>query len=1190
MKDNPKDETIKKEEEASETIPKEKNNSLNQEESKNDKYKNVDETVTKEEKIEITETIALNSKNDTLKIDPGDNINIFVPIYTQILQGNSSTPITNRPLYLFDAIEGFSLNESSNHTPFRILNEIPRFFEFSVMKNANQNMNPLSTVLFNEIMTIDQVQKSGEIFNSSTMTVRIKLRDSINGVDIGDVNVLREGNLKVKEVVSAYETSQPYASLLENRLMMLLKLYQATDMVLYKIPKKIVINSMLDGSQLHRNLSSMSFFEGDYPSIILSIFLSPTSWFVTAMENLYETAPIILGESHIELWQSKKMTSEISCITDQFASAIANLNFYRLQTSKSTASDYVNRCLANMFERDDIRIVSSVEDNITSLLYEPSRIEWTLIMYLIIIDRKVRDALYARTLEYISTSNRFTVYSFESIWDPKNGPKSQLSHQMFNTFLLRMAVGNTSSPYELIMLETFSSLFRINLNFPSLPSDFSAIIEIMALLFFVVVCPAIAQQTIDQWGYRLRKLLSSYLPTYQNQWETAYGVIRNGSQSHGEYTSRLTRSLSQQGWMYSIFSDVAKVNTVKDNYYALIKQIRAICIPDSIEIVLNRKRSAGYPYYLDAYTAYASLPQYDEGELNVDGDTAWVKKLYTIVDVVRDLVDLKVKKGADMSLPKADKTWVNTFFDYIQSLLSTTASPFQGTMRRMQNTLMNSFPFVIQRYSPVSPFNIPQDLILSPSSLETTQSGIQLNYSSVNQFDPFAPMRLLLTLEGDFKRNISVATSGVPQSDETLPQPQQNSLMLQGHILDNCALSLLPQARHFGLSMQLLRWILDPDEPTNPIKPIAIGIKHLLKLSNWAVLGRQIFSQFGLSFDDLFSTTLGSVPGIRDGRGITLQLRELDPETQRPSKIELDGSIFGKQIQYTDRYMSEHLQILSQILLGSKSPILNLVEGCYIGRFLVDELSPQQLDIESGWKVIKMFDKDKTQISFQSSPSKAGYAYSLTITVGTNSETYFLPYDRRFPNIMIEIDRLSRIPLSHKEVVAQAIVYGNLALKVTKAKIAVNLTDLPSRTENYSEDKTSSEIERIISVPDGDIISYAAATTIYATNYTLNAKTIPTYVQWMSFMEPVDKNLHAAVLNSGLNKSDITKLPSKYEIEYGTPGGSISRLFSDGINKLTSNVINWNNSFKAIGDGLIASTPQLEYIPSQPMDYSYFTT
>lgn len=1149
-----------------------------------------------EKKVTIAKEYGHIVKHDVIAAATPDAIHLVNVVTELKLADAAARSIANRPLFSWDLPIGTSdFTFEPKDTPFTVIDGVPRFFEIRVLKNALQDPNELNVRIHTDLNNIEQIVAAREMFNETTMTARVYPVEKINGTDVGSPNDIRLGAVQVQQVESLYRTFQSYASLLETRLMYMIRVFKATDSVIYMIPKKKTVNKIVGETELHSALSTMAFFENDYPHIYLSVFFSTTPWYVSDLASMYQDAPMYLGETNTITWQNKKITSRIRAVTDQYAAGIANLTMQRLKESQLNVQDYINRCRANMFPKDDVHVRSSYNESVTNLLYSPSNVEWNLVLALIMCNRRVRDTLFKEYQELIMPTNRFTVLPLDAVWNAANGPTDNIGQQVFSTFTQRLSVGDKQSPYQLVLLECFCPWFDIRLNFPSMPSDFGAVIEILSIMLFVNTFPQIAQQTANQWGYRMNQLLDVYLPRQHNAWQTAYGDMRLNGQASSLDGRMMTRVMSQQGYVYSIFDKITTRHpNITSKYYNFITRLRELCTPLTDQIQLTRKRLARYPYYADDYNAYTSWQQLVIGDLAGQPKTEWVKRLLSITELVEDITKLRTISGnLQDTLQRATLTWLNTYYSNIRAIFESAALPFQSTMYRVQETIMNSFAFVYQRYDPSRPFNVPTDLVLSPAKLETTAMGVPLQHSNILDFDVFIAFRLLLTMEGDFKRNIQLTTRGVSQSVDALPQPSQNYLMLQGNLFDRLAMGLIEPARRFGVAMQIMKWMCDPEDRNNPFRNIAMGFRYIMRMSNWVPLLKEIFTAYGLSFEDYYIDAFSPTTGVFDGRVILLQIRELNPMTQKPEPEPKAGTIYGREIKYTDDYVRQHLEMLTVPFLNDQSPILNTIRGVYIGRFLVSELTPQQLDIEIGWDLIKILETNEAgettrNVKWILNPLKDGQSYAIQVNRRGIEETYYLPYDKRMPAIMLEMEGLSQVPVTHKHVVAEAVHFGNLALKVNQIRVSVNLTDMPSRTINYSKEETIHELDKLISTPDGQLIGQDMITTTYATNFTQNAQTIAYYIQWVTTIEQADKNLHAAVLNSGPYPKDQTHMPSLYEVEYGRSLDNISLAFRDGSRKVDSNIINWNNEYEAVGKDLVDYHVDLEYVPAQPMNYDDF--
>lgn len=1161
--------------------------------------KEVTKDDTLEKKVNTAKQYGHVVKNEVIEQALPSAITLIESVTEQAISEAANRSLTNRPLFSWNLPEDTAVFQFlPQQTPFQVIQSIPRFFKFTQLQNSVQDPNVQDRRIHPGLDNVPQIVESRNIFNELTMTVRVVPEVTINGHAVGDPNKIEQGAVVVQQVQSEYDQLQSYANLLESRLMYNLRVFNATDNILHQIPSKVTVNRTVGDTPLHSALSSMAFFENDYPHIYLSVFFSTTPWYVKELSDLFENAPIQLGEANTETWQNKKITARIRAVTDQFATAIANLQIARLKASQLNIQDYILRCRANMFPLDDVHVMSPYNERVTNLLYSPSDTEWQLVMALIICNRKVRDTLFNKIHELIMPTNRFTILSIDQVWNPQHAPVDNLSSQMYRTWLERMSVGDHHSPYQMVMFETFSSWFNFQVKMPPLPSDYATVIEMMGIIFFYKMFPQIAQCISNQLGYRLNQLLNAYLPRHHNTWQIEYGEVRFNKQRVPMDGRMITVQQSQQGYIYSIFDDISdRKGSVQASYFNFIRRMRQLCLPRTSQIHLERKQRARYPYYRKDYNAIASWEELVLGDLAGEYETDWSKEILEVITLVEGITQLRTPSGTQRdTLQRTTQTWMNTYYSNLRSIIKSSPMAIQVTMFKMQETLMNSFAFVHQRYNPLRPFNVPSELVLSPAKDETTAMGVPIQKSQVIDLDIFIAFRFLLTLEGDNKRNINLSTKGVPQSTDGLPQPQQNYKMIQGGLLDDLAMGLISPARRFGVAMQIMQWVTDPNVDNNPFVNIAKGFRYIMRMSNWVPLLERIFLEFGLNFRDYYIDAFAPTTGVFDGRSVLLQIRELNSQTQRPEVEPRDGELWGREIKYTDDWVRQHLSILTVPFLNDSSSILNTVHGIYVGRFLVDELTPLQRDIERGWTVVNVTERDSQNnvigrnVWWPSIESKNGYTYALKVKIGNDYRTYKLPYDRRtnYINTMLSVIDFSEIPITHKPALAKAIHWGWLALKVSNIVVSVPITDMPRRDIDYSDEKTISEIEKLIMTPAGEIITQSMLTTTYATNYTSNVETISSYIQWVTTMEEADKNLHAAVLNSGPKKTEQTHLPRKEELELGQPLNDITLQSSLNMPKIQLDFVNWNNEYTAIGKELIQSHVKLEYVPAQPMPYQHF--
>ena len=1126
-----------------------------------------------------------------------------ITILSTILEGrNASLPsssLTDRsPLEILLDRGTYKFGTELVITPFDVCDGIPRMFELIVTSNPDQDPNVKNQRFDAMVSVLNQVKESAAMFNTNTLTVRVKLRDEINGVKIGDLNVIEEGTIRLQQVESHYDNLQSYASFMESRFMKMVKLFQAFYFKIYSIPQKITVANILSDNPMIRDLSTMAFWEGGYPHIYLSVFQADPIWYREALINLYGQAPMLLGETGVEARNGFKESSRVRAVTDQYASYLVNVNTDKLKSSQLSEYQWLNRLRANMFRHDEVKVRLTRDETILSLLYNPSSVEWTNVQTFIMVNPLIRNGIFDAYSTLLATTNRFTLHRLNDVWNNLDGPTDRIGAQIDESFKSFAAVGNAESPTNMILYETFSDWFEFTLKMPQIPPDYPAVIEIMSIMFFMKMFPALSQQVIHELGYRLSCLFRIYLPTQYREFIERYGEIRYNGQKQPMRSYILTKAQSQMGYIYAIFD--ATVGTDQNQksipkLAPIFAKMRRLLHPKLIEVPLDKKEQAGYPYFSD-YSTYMSWP-YKSVESYLESDSSeFSDELANIIDLGSQIFRMKSEphvRQADM-MPRATQQYVTLFFNKLSRLIPSASVPIQTTMYKFQDLIKNSGPFVYDRYDPTNFFYVPKTLVLASEDPLRKSQGIPLKKGRRVLIDPYIALRYALTLDGDWKRNIQLVTMGNPSSSDVYVQPSRNYLMVKGDIIDGWMTQLIKPALSFGTAMQLLRWLVLPEDETNPIVEVARSFKLFWRMACWVPFVKRLFENFGLDWATYFLDHFLTNQGVQDGRQVILRICELDPKSLLPIREVNDNSMFGKELEYVDGDTRDMISELSRMLLSYESPLLNMVKGIYLGRFMFTEMKPQQRDVEDGWTHIDFESmvngKLRQNVLFTQKILKQGNANAVTFRLPQGDRTYFLPYDNNIDKerFMIHLKDFSQIPMGFKESVAKAVHWGWLSFHASEVRINVNIVDTSSKTIDYSDYKTVDALLRVVSTPTAELISTEMVTTMYTTNFTQNAIVIPAYVQWIVTQDNPDKNLHAAVINSGPSRREETVLPDPDELGFGTPYNDRVSLSPSGKNKLRLNKVNWNNEYTAISTRLVDWNVEVDYIPAQPMSYEVF--
>nr|APG79164.1 Major core protein [Hubei odonate virus 14] len=1099
--------------------------------------------------------------------------------------------------------------------PFSVVKDIPRLFEYKTVVNTSQSItNDLinSTNLLSEQNILTIIDECKQHFNENTMVTRIGLRSKVNGVELGDVNTMEDGVIKMAAYADSKSTYSSLVQIFETKLKMLLRTFIALDNKIYYIPPKIAVVPVA-GNAMQKDLSNMTYFVGTYPHFYMTAMYTNIPWLKDELENLYRDAPAFCKESDVREINKRKVTSIVTTFTDQFASVIADMNFNRFVQTQLHPVDYLNRIKANMGSKDMVNFKSGFNSELYTFLYKPEEVEWNLAMIMTLTNEKIKHSMLKMYRTMLPTTSRLQTYPFETVWNGQNKPSDPVSNAMLMNLSRMVAVGDDqTSPYDMLLFETFSSNFEFALVNKNITSDAPVIIDFMCYCLFIKLFPRAAQKMIHLLGARMMIQLKTLLPRIMSSAVKHYGytVTKEGKNARVN-TDNLTAEESRSGLTYMIFSElkVTADSGVPSEFVKTLNALRKNLMPKVKEskIVLSAKKEAGYPYYADNYQTYTSWEHIDPPQ-----DFARPVMSDLTVDVQQIVIQcqklLTLHTRAETNNPmitKSASAWINMMFGEIMNTSESIGLLFGYTMRQLQVIMMNSFGYVIDMYNPEDFFFVPPKLVVAPYETDISQLGQIIDDVRVMNFDPSIAIKMLLAVEGEFSRNLVVENRYNVNEPAYTQRPARMFMRLDPVRLDNFAMSVVKRSRQFGLCMQLREWLINPDSDNNILRNFSHLLKGVMNFTNWSALMEEIFNMFDLNFRDYYTSS--HLGGKYDTRRMTLTIKR---SLGRGIAMDETGefNIFGRKWQYLQSNIVEILKILKPIIMDHSSFLMNSATGLYIGKFLVDELTPYIPDIELNYdhvytmeakEKLKLDEKKISTVSFNFISSKGGMTPAMNIkkyiyNEETNSyspsvKTYYLPRDRNMPNIMIHAYDGPDFNRFY-EPIAKAIIDGYFVVKIHKQQFIASIVDRSTRTVDYSTEAPSvQDISGILQTKSKAYIELLYQTTTYATNFVVNQSVIPQYIQWYVSAEPLADDVFCTVLNFGITPSEQTRLPTRMELEYGIMDeDKVNLKCSDGDKKINKNFVNWNNSYHALHEDAWHNIPELVFTQATPMDDTYF--
>ncbi|UJG27946.1 VP2 [Bercke-Baary Melophagus reo-like virus] len=1084
-------------------------------------------------------------------------------------------------------------------TPYMITTEVPQLFKFTTLYNESQQVNlpDLMTMKFSMNEVNDTVAQSINIFNISTMTVRIELNDKLGMCPILDPNSIENGAMKLSTVVPAgRENPQTSVNFVENRIFSVVSAFNALDNVLVAIPQKIVVLDSARGGPVAESLVRMPFYKGMHPHPYYSVYSNLPDWARQHFNNAYAENPLQIGDLAVNSYAGMKLAQVTKLVIDQYTSAVLRLNFNKLINHTLTTNILQEKIRASLFEYDKLEVVQLCDLEDFSLLYNYTQDEYNLYMFRLLTDRIMQLKVVNFLNEELTKTNRLTTVPLEDVW--KGLLAGDVQAASFNqTWLSSINIGNSFTPYEMLIYETFSDFFNFNLTYSAIPNSLEAVTEIISIYTFMLLYPRITQRVIHQLGYRLTQLYDAMYPGIFNAFRSEFGDVRTnwGTNKFDAYGYQLSRNESQQGYVYSVFVPLnrtryndrprtANLQDLLNQFIQLLNSLRHLVIPTTYQYNLDEKRIAKYPFLYDTFTAYASWKPIRYGDYQISSYTELGDKLRTLVGYANDFKKLFTSQNPDSAqMPRGFNSYYTSWTNQLSRLVSTAGSVYQITYAMIQKTLFNSPFYVGSQYNPEPNkfWFVPRDIGIGPLVSANLSSLVIPTRIQINNFKINVGMCLALTMEGEYLRNTLAPSEGEHDVQQSKDRIRNDITSLDAVECFKMANSLISEARKFGFAMQMTQWLTTPEDNDNPFGHLVFEISQYMKMASWVPLVKKIFSMFGLSFEDMFIRSMGQSEFILDGRYLDRTLVLVDPSTSMAAQDQPVGSKFNVKFNYMVPIDIDKLTILTKPLLSMDSRIIYIHKDWYFGKLVVDEMGPTQTNLATtNWTDETTFNR---HFKFSRVGYKNGQAAQLEYLSDFDGQkrSMILPYTAsNVPVLLITIEYVMELNLTYLRVLAKAISQGKVILRIKSMKVRVWIEDMPSRTQDYSEPMMSEdEVYDILSLPAGCIIERKFKTTHYASNFASEALVCPGYIQWFATPNPADRNIFASTITNAITQPPQSILPTSDEMGYGPDEDGLT--FPNNTLKTESNIINWNNSLPTVSPKLINSV-ELRIIPYIP--------
>nr|APG79174.1 hypothetical protein 1 [Hubei diptera virus 20] len=1120
---------------------------------------------------------------------PVDTAKIMSVVLNQTLNAlplsKVTTSIDTVPLssYVFGSVSK-DIGSGYGVTPFLMTDEIPQLFKLVAVHNAQQQTNPedmtITQITKQEVLGV--VSKSIELFNTSTLTVRVVLNDKIGQMPIIDPNDTSNGVIELKRVgPEGRQNAQNSVNMVESRFFSVINAFIGLDNLLIKMPKKITCLDSVRGGPVAQALSQMPFYDQLQPHPFYAVFTTIPQWFRTYLEQCFIECPLNIGESVVTSVGGKKLCQFNHMIIDQYTAKFLQLNYRKLKSGLLTNDRLYLLLDPCIFPHDKLSINSIIDVDDFTMLYNYSSTEYDLAMFTMNTTLSIKKDIINFLNEQLIATNRVNMAKIEEVWsDLLISDSASVSFN--NKWIKSLAIGDKTSPVSMLLMETFSDWFDIKPIFGPLPSSLEAIQEIIQIYMHILLFPRISQRIIHRLGNRLTSLFSTAFKKIFDEFVLQYGDVRikYGEEKYNSTGLELNMTHSQCGYIHSIFCNnkivagrnLGEKQKTLNQFITLLNNLRAQVIPVISKTSLDKKQRAGYPYMYDTYETYMSWKPIDYNDYYSNKRTEIGTRISKLISTADELKSLLVNQdSASREVPQSYSLYYASWTRQLSNVACTVGPAMQLTMAMLQKTLFESPFYTGSLYNPHPSrfFHVPNSVGIGAIDSADLTAVVVPRRIEVGSYRTNIAMVLALTLEGEYSRD----TITPRESDDSVEQVgirrRDEITSLDGVELFKMANRVVSYATRYGAAMQLAQWMVTTNDPNNPFASISSELAKYMRMSSWVPLTKKIFALFGLDFSEYFIETISGSSFVVDGRYLDRTLVLIDPATNAPVKNNPVNSKFGRKFTYMLPIDIQKIELLCRPLLSADSRIIHVQSDWYFGNLIVDEMGPTQYNLaKTNWT-------DETNLDnrciFKRVKHKHGQAAQLTYYSLTDQQekTMLLPFTTMStPILLLNITYMSDIPIEYITPLAKAIVAGKIVLRIKKLKLRVLIEDKPSRTIDYSQNPlTEAEAIDILYTPDGSIRDETFVTTNYATNFTSNAFVIPGYRQRFATTHEADTTLFMSTITNATEKPAQCILPTSDELGFGPSEDGSS--FNDNVEKIKSNVINWNNSVPTISDKLV---------------------
>lgn len=1097
-------------------------------------------------------------------------------------------------LYDFDHISDKITNEP--FSPFLVTEKIPQLFYFE--STHSDNLQPNQDIMFVTNMirddaNFDVVKESVKLWYPGTLTSRICLNSKLVITNIVNPNSIAPGAITVKPINAIAKFNvQNRISLMENRLFSLISIFTALDDVLVLMPRKLVqIQVPHSAGVIVHALSEMPIYSGMAPHFYMAALTNMTTDYRNNMDRLWSRCPLQIADMEVSNYAGAKLAQHNKTIIDQYTAAFLRTNYERMQNNQLAPHQLLLKIQACLIEGDSVMEKPGTVPHHLTIMYNYTDMEQNLFMFKFLTSPTMRTDIMNILRKQLALTNRLTSWRVEEIWKPTPNI-SQDSINYETAWMNILSVGDGLSPYDMLIYETFADGFEFRISPSPIPKGIPAMIEILSIYVHMVTYPRITQQIINVLGHRLSLLYQSSLGDTFTQFRRKYGAIRkNWMQTQdGDVMRLITPVESQTGTTYSIFYDkFNSKNGMLKTFEEFLSNMNSLIAPTTEQVSLSPKLQAGFPYMYDDYNSYVSWKPVDPVTYLSSETTAMGDKIQLMISNMQNYLDAySVKSNSSKTIKREFLTYFKDWSNALSNIVLSCGSAFELTSGRLQRAIMNSPFYIGSLYDPTPErfWYVPKRLGISPVVNINAKATIIPNRIVVANYNYNIGIRHVLTMVGEFNRSyiVPLQSNNVYEVNSLVENP--DITFLDGIKIMEYYYSILGRSKRFGYAMQLARWLVEKDNEYNPIKLVAEMFDPYMKLSTWALLVRKVFTAFDVNFDEYFIESAGTNTFTKDGRYLDKVLSIMNPITAVAEDEQPPNSWFGRKFEYVTEYDIYKFNSISRPIMSYNSRVLNVVSGWYFGKMIVNTMGPTQADLSRNWNDIADFSLPTTM--FRQVTYNAGTAVVLDYIsqVDQVPRSWMLPIaPENNYKLLIKMDSLTKISAIYTDAVASAIYYGYVIIYVDTFNIQVNLRDGDSLTRDYSEQQPSlDEVKSYVQSSVGTVFIREFLTTTYAANFTSNVHTIPGYIQWFATHKSADKNIFASTITNSSTGLAQSIMPSEDELGYGPSEDGTK--FNDQTEKLSSDIINWNNRIYTISDRLM-TTPEYQVIPVIPCQVEY---